>query len=332
MSDLPFCSSQEAIRRMNEWGRYSRPFFFLIDADRLQCLVESPENLPSHGSLLYAFPHHSNVTQISTPRPDVFRWEPHPQSFESYARSFQTVHGNLRAGNSFLVNLTCATEVDTDLSLRRIFEHADARYRLLLEDRFVVFSPETFVRISHGHIYSYPMKGTIDASLPDAARTLLADEKEAAEHATITDLIRNDLSRVAEQVTVTRYRYLDRLHTHAGPLLQMSSEIRGKLPSDYPAHLGDLFFRLLPAGSVTGAPKRKTVEIIHEAETYSRGFYTGVMGYFDGETLDSAVLIRFLEKLPSGRLVFKSGGGITFRSTPEAEYREMIRKIYVPVY
>ena len=91
---------------------------------------------------------------------------------------------------------------------------------------------------------------------------LLADPKEAAEHATITDLIRNDLSRFATEVTVTRYRYLDELHTHRGPLLQMSSEIRGRLPEDYPSRLGDLFFSLLPAGSITGAPKPRTVQII----------------------------------------------------------------------
>lgn len=85
------------------------------------------------------------------------------------------------------------------------------------------------------------MKGTMDATLPDARKRLLADPKEAAEHATITDLIRNDLSRFATEVTVTRYRYLDELHTHRGPLLQMSSEIRGRLPEDYPSQLGDLF-------------------------------------------------------------------------------------------
>lgn len=187
------------------------------------------------------------------------------------------------------------------------------------------------MRIVDGHIYSHPMKGTIDASLPDARNLLLNDEKEAAEHATITDLIRNDLSQVATEVTVTRYRYLDELHTHSGRLLQMSSEIRGRLPEHYREELGTLFFKLLPAGSITGAPKQKTVEIIREAETYERGFYTGVMGYFDGRNLDSAVMIRFLEQTDDG-LVYKSGGGITFRSDARNEYEEMVKKIYVPIY
>ena len=253
-------------------------------------------------------------------------------SFEEYRRGFDIVHRHLHGGNSFLVNYTCATPVDTDLTLRQVFDHARAPYRLWVNDSFVVFSPEIFVRITDGFIYSHPMKGTMDATLPDARERLLADPKEAAEHATITDLIRNDLSRFSTEVTVTRYRYLDELHTHRGPLLQMSSEIRGRLPEDYPSQLGDLFFSLLPAGSITGAPKPRTVQIIREAETYDRGFYTGVTGYFDGRNLDSAVLIRFLEQQPDGTKVFKSGGGITFRSEARNEYEEMKQKVYVPLY
>ena len=175
------------------------------------------------------------------------------------------------------------------------------------------------------------MKGTIDASLPDACRLLMDDRKEAAEHATIVDLIRNDLSMVSEQVTVTRYRYCDCLETNKGPILQTSSEICGVLPEDYLSHIGDILFRLLPAGSITGAPKPKTMEIIAEAENYERGFYTGVMGYFDGRNLDSAVMIRFIEQ-ENGHLYFKAGGGITGKSDLESEYNEMKQKIYVPIY
>ena len=89
---------------------------------------------------------------------------------------------------------------------------------------------------------------------------------------------------------------------------------------------------MLPAGSITGAPKKKTVEIIREAETYRRGFYTGVMGYFDGNNLDSGVLIRFLEQGEDNRMIFKSGGGITFQSDVNDEYDEMKKKVYVPIY
>ena len=170
-------------------------------------------------------------------------------------------------------------------------------YKLWMRDRFVVFSPEIFVRTRDGLIYSYPMKGTIDATLPDARRRILDDPKEAAEHATIVDLIRNDLSIVASEVCVPRYRYIDELRTHNGSLLQVSSEIRGRLPEGWNGHVGEILFSLLPAGSITGAPKKKTLEIIAEAETYERGFYTGVVGYFDGQDLDSAVMIRFMEQV-----------------------------------
>lgn len=331
MDSLTFYNRDIAIERMNRFGKEGKAFFFLIDFDMSHCLVEQEENLPAT-ELLFAFPGKAGGGKKMTEYPDRLKWEPFPQSFESYSRSFDIVHRNLYGGNSYLTNLTCATPVSTDLSLLQLYEHAEAKYKLWVRDSFTVFSPETFVRIEDGFIYSHPMKGTIDASLPNAREVLLNDEKETAEHATITDLIRNDLSRVATEVTVTRYRYLDELRTHTGRLLQMSSEIRGKLPENYTHELGNLFFRLLPAGSITGAPKKKTMEIIREAETYSRGFYTGVMGYFDGRNLDSAVLIRFLEQDENGRMVFKSGGGITFKSRVRDEYEEMKKKVYVPIY
>ena len=89
--------------------------------------------------------------------------------------------------------------------------------------------------------------------------------------------------------------------------------------------------KMLPAGSVTGAPKNKTVEIIQNAETYERGFYTGIAGFFDGMSLDSCVLIRFIEQR-NGKFYFKSGGGITAKSEMKSEYEELKQKIYVPLY
>jgi para-aminobenzoate synthetase component 1 len=86
----------------------------------------------------------------------------------------------------------------------------------------------------------------------------------------------------------------------------------------------------LPAGSISGAPKKKTVEIIKDAEGYERGYFTGIFGIFDGKDLDSSVMIRFIESIDS-KLCYKSGGGITFMSKPELEYQEMIDKVYVPI-
>ena len=231
-----------------------------------------------------------------------------------------------------------------------------------ISNPFVCFSPETFVRIKGGRIYSYPMKGTLDASLPDAEKQLMEDEKEAAEHATIVDLIRNDLSRVAEDVRVDKYRYIDVLHTNKGDILQTSSEISGRLPEDYQEHLGEILDAQLPAGSITGAPKDKTMQIIQEAEGYDRGFYTGIMGIYDQGELNSAVMIRFIEEETSPvdfeadgeknfkasegkgdeasegkrdeasrKLYFKAGGGITSKSDCRKEYEEVIQKIYLPI-
>jgi para-aminobenzoate synthetase component 1 len=172
------------------------------------------------------------------------------------------------------------------------------------------------------------MKGTIDANLPGAKNILLNDQKEIAEHATIVDLIRNDLSSVSEKVRVNKYRYYEEIKTQNGFIGQVSSEISGILPSDYANSIGDLIFKLLPAGSVSGAPKQKTKEIIFEAEKQARGYYTGIAGYFDGTNLDSCVLIRYLQ----ADFVYKSGGGITAQSNAEMEYQEMINKIYAPSF
>lgn len=238
-------------------------------------------------------------------------------------------------GNSYLANLTCKVPVECNLSLHDIFLRSKGKYKLLLRGReernrrFVCFSPETFVKIKGGRVYSYPMKGTLDASLPQAEEVLMADAKEAAEHATIVDLIRNDLSRVAEDVRVDKYRYVDVLHTNKGDILQTSSEISGRLPRNYQAHVGDILAAQLPAGSITGAPKNKTVAIIEEAEGYDRGFYTGIMGVCDHGELNSAVMIRFVEQ-HGDALAFKAGGGITSKSDCRKEYDEVLQKIYLP--
>jgi para-aminobenzoate synthetase component 1 len=205
-----------------------------------------------------------------------------------------------------------------------------APYKLWIKDRFTVFSPEPFVRIRDGKIFSYPMKGTLDATIPDAVNILLNNEKELAEHYTIVDLIRNDLSMVSEQVRVEKFRFVEEITTIKGRLLQTSSLISGRLPENYVNHIGDLIIKLLPAGSISGAPKKRTVEIILDAEQYERGYYTGVFGIFDGTGLDSAVMIRYIEQTPQG-LIFKAGGGITVNSNMQQEYDELVSKVYLPV-
>lgn len=144
------------------------------------------------------------------------------------------------------------------------------------------------------------------------------------------DLLRNDLSLIAKEICVTKFRYLDTI-THAGGIsLQTSSEIRGRLPKDWKRNFAELFLSTLPAGSICGAPKAKTLSIIEQAEAGPRGYYTGVFGLYDGNDIYSAVAIRYIEKTDQG-LYFRSGGGITHKSVLEEEYKELHDKIYIPV-
>lgn len=330
---MEYYDKDVARERMDRFGAEGRPFLFLIDYAMRACVVEPLEEVDP-ARLLYAIGGRTNVFALGDGAPELV-WEPQFCTREEYDREFEVVIGHLRAGNSYLVNLTCETPVTCNLTLREVFDGTEARYKIWFDDRFVCFSPERFVRIgAEGRISTFPMKGTIDAALPEAERRVLEDAKEAAEHATIVDLLRNDLSRVATGVRVERYRYVDRVATHAGELLQVSSEISGKLRTNWRDRVGSILFELLPAGSVTGAPKLRTLEIIAEAETYDRGYYTGVCGLFDGRELESGVMIRFLERAPGaerGEYLFKSGGGITFRSDRTAEYAEMKQKVYVPL-
>ncbi len=207
--------------------------------------------------------------------------------------------------------------------------HSKADYKLLYPNKFVVFSPECFVKIRDGMISTYPMKGTIDAQVPNASEKILSDPKETAEHATVVDLLRNDLSIVATKVKIEKFRFIQKIETNNKKLLQVSSHITGVLPAEYLSNLGDIIFKLLPAGSISGAPKEKTLEIIKAAEQYDRGYFTGIFGLFDGTSVDSAVMIRYIEK-HGDDLWFKSGGGITAKSNLEKEYQELIDKVYVP--
>ncbi|NCB09734.1 MAG: aminodeoxychorismate synthase component I, partial [Bacteroidia bacterium] len=247
-----------------------------------------------------------------------------------YKSGFELIKRHILNGDTYLLKFTQPTPVQTNCSLEEIFRISSARYKILIKDEFVCFSPETFIKTENRKIFSFPMKGTINAEIENAEYLILNDTKEMAEHNTIVDLIRNDLSLIAENVRVDKFRYLELIETNRKNLWQVSSQISGELPENYAEKLGDIVFSMLPAGSISGAPKKKTVEIIREAENYERGYYTGVFGYFDGKNLDSCVIIRYLEN-KNGQLVYKSGGGITFMSEAEKEYEEMLNKVYVPI-
>ena len=314
---------------MNNFAMQGVPFLFIIDYEGKRAVVE-PENEVNANELRYCFNGKGNATQTAKPANGDIEWRIEPPTEAEYQHSFNIVRNAMLAGNSYLANLTCRIGLRTNLSLTDLYNAAEARYRIWMKDKLVCFSPETFVKIAQGEISSYPMKGTAEDLSPSSAEQLLANEKEAAEHATIVDLIRNDLSMVAYDVHVERYRYVERLNTHRGPLLQTSSEIRGRLMPHLMQRPGDVIFSQLPAGSITGAPKKKTVEVIAEAENYRRDFYTGVMGRWDNGELDSAVMIRFIDQC-HGKLFFKAGGGITAKSNWKDEYHEVIEKVYAPI-
>lgn len=313
---------------MNEFGKNKIPFLFIFDFNLLEPQVIKLTEVNS-SEILFDINGRKNYEVQSFPRKDI-HFEKYPIPFETYKKSFNKVLKQIQDGNTYLLNLTFPTEVKTNLTLKEIFLLSNSRYKLLYKNKFVVFSPESFIRITGNAVSAYPMKGTINSLIPNAEEIVLSDRKETAEHNTIVDLIRNDLSMVSRNVVVEKYRYVEEIVTNDKSLLQVSSKITGTLVENYNIKLGEIIFALLPAGSISGAPKKKTVEIIKDAEIYSRGFYTGVFGYYDGSVLDSAVMIRFIEK-EGEKYFYKSGGGITFLSDAKSEYQELIDKVYVPI-
>jgi para-aminobenzoate synthetase component 1 len=315
---------------MNKLGQKNRPFLFIIGYDMTSNFVIPLDELDNN-SIRFDFSGRRNSFKRN------FKLNPQKIDFKLYKKAFEKVKQNLLAGNSFLTNLTVSTPISSSLDILEIYQNANAKYKLWIKDKLVCFSPETFITVSEaGVIATFPMKGTIDASLRDAENLLKSDKKELYEHTTIVDLLRNDLSKVANKIKVERFQYIDKIRKEDGTeILQMSSEIRGQLHENWKETLGSWFFELLPAGSICGAPKTKTLEIIQEAEkelhcNENRGFYTGVFGIFDGKTLNSGVMIRFIEKTETSH-VFKSGGGITHLSDDKKEYEEIYQKLYVPV-
>lgn len=321
---VPYISFADMCHYMDEKGIKGEAFVFFMDYKASQGWIGTLDEAKSLG---IAF---SIAEKTLKPKaiPD-FHFEKYPILPETYGKKFRAVKQALHRGDSFLVNLTQATPINCSLTLEEIFESAQATYKLYVPGQFVVFSPETFIKIHKTQISSYPMKGTLSVKNNSSPAALQSNAKEQAEHATIVDLIRNDVSQVAFPIQVEKYKYIDQIKSHEGDLWQMSSKISGELLPEYQGKLGSILQKLLPAGSISGAPKPSTLRIIEEIEGYERGFYTGIMGQFDGQELNTGVMIRFIEQ-QHDNLVFKSGGGITVFSEEETEYLELIQKVYLP--
>lgn len=326
-----FLSGPQLWSQLSLLASQSRPFFFVVDYARERGLIVEPTGANPFG-VLYSLPNSNNLPDARPTHKELPTITAHPEPFDIYRSRFEAVQESFRNQETHLINLTLRTPIDLDCSLEDVFWNTDAKYKVWLPEHFVCFSPERFVHINEqGVISSHPMKGTIDASLPKAAQQILSNHKEQEEHAAMVRLISQELAQVGTDVSVPRYRYIDEIPTQAGSILQVSSQVTAQLPTSWQARLGDILSSLLPAGSIAGAPKPQSLDLITRVEQHNRGFYTGICGYFDGESLDTGVLIRFIEQDPNGLFFFHSGGGVTIESDCQKEYEEVIKKIYLPV-
>jgi len=264
---------------------------------------------------------------------------------EAFSGALARIHDYIEAGDTYQVNYTYRLRFDAFGSAHALYARLRGRqpvpYGALvgLEDGGAILSlsPELFVRHEDGLLTARPMKGTAPAAPPSQAAeniqratTLAADPKNRAENLMIVDLLRNDIARVAQTGSV-EVPALFEVHRYSS-VLQMTSTITARLRDD--ATLADIFNALYPCGSITGAPKRRTMEIIRELEPDPRGIYTGAIGWFDpssdGKVGDfcMSVPIRTLMLQPAdspngirhGEMGV--GAGIVFDSDAQEEYAE----------
>ena len=251
-----------------------------------------------------------------------------PGRFE-YERRVEHAKRYIRAGDAFQIVVsqraerpTRASALDLYRSLRRV---NPSPYLFLLELDEVALvgsSPETLVKAENGVASLNPIAGTTHPGEGDGER-LLASEKDRAEHVMLVDLGRNDLSRVCRPGTVRVQRFLEpERYSHVTHLV---SEVTGAL-EDGVTHF-DLLRACFPAGTVSGAPKVRAMQIISELEGYRRGPYAGAVGYFlPGGPLDTCIAIRTIV-LHDGVAHLQAGAGIVADSSPSAEHDECLRKL-----
>jgi anthranilate synthase component 1 len=246
-----------------------------------------------------------------------------------HERRVEQAKEHIRRGDAFQIVLSQRAERQTTASplavyraLRRV---NPSPYLFLLElDGFALVgsSPETHVKADGRRASLNPIAGTIARGEGDAER-LLTSEKDRAEHVMLVDLGRNDLSRVCVPGTVRVERFLQpERFSHVTHLV---SEVAGELHEGVSPF--DLLRATFPAGTVSGAPKVRAMQIISELEGYRRGTYAGVVGYnLPGVALDTCIAIRTV-LLRNGRAYLQAGGGIVVDSDPAAEHQECLNKL-----
>jgi anthranilate synthase component I len=252
-------------------------------------------------------------------------------SAERYRRDVERVQAYIRAGDAFQVVLSQRAERRTGASAMELYRALrrvnPSPYLFLLElgegsPALVGSSPETLVKTEGGRASVNPIAGTVARGEGDVER-LLASEKDRAEHIMLVDLGRNDLSRVCKPGTVRVKRFLE--PERFSHVTHMISEVEGELRDGVTPF--DLLRACFPAGTVSGAPKVRAMQIITELEEYRRGPYAGAVGYaLPGDVLDTCIAIRTI-LLSDGVARLQAGAGIVAGSDPAAEHEECLAKL-----
>jgi len=247
----------------------------------------------------------------------------------TYERGVERIREYIRAGDAFQVVLSQRAERTTSASALELYRALrrvnPSPYLFLLELgglALIGSSPETLVKCEDGRASLNPIAGTTHPGEGDAER-LLASEKDRAEHVMLVDLGRNDLSRVCKPASVEVARFLEpERFSHVTHLV---SEVTGELQDGISAF--DLLRACFPAGTVSGAPKVRAMQIVSELEGYRRGPYAGAVGYvLPGGEMDTCIAIRTIV-LADGVARLQAGAGIVADSDPEAEHRECLSKL-----
>ncbi|MBB4122410.1 aminodeoxychorismate synthase component I [Martelella radicis] len=280
-------------------------------------------------------PEEADLPEKRSETPFLFDLEP-AWDFAAYRKRFEPLHAHLMAGDCYQGNLTFPINArwqgDPLAAFHAYAERQPVRYGAYLElagPRILSRSPELFFKVDdNGFIETHPMKGTAPRGTTAAGdeaivAAMLDDEKTLAENCMIVDLLRNDISRIAEPGSVHVPKLFE-IETYP-TLHQMVSHVRAKLNAD--AGIAAIFSALFPCGSVTGAPKISAMKILRRLEDGPRGAYCGAIGHIapDG-AMRFNVAIRTITLFDDGRAVFNVGGGIVLDSTARAEYEEALLK------
>ena len=192
------------INRISQLAAQGTPFLLISDFRAEKILVYTQDELENE-DIEFSF------TPTTTIDPTPLTKQ--PINYQSYKLGFEKIIEHIKAGETYLLNYTCSTPISCTLSLTEIYQKAHAKFKFRFKNKFVCFSPERFIKIEESTIATYPMKGTIDAALPNAKERILENKKEMAEHVMVVDLLRNDLGIVAHNIKVEKFRYIDHLKT-----------------------------------------------------------------------------------------------------------------------